>query len=179
MTSMVLYNSLCHGLKNGNMNKVVVVDLVIGCSNVIHDTTLMRDFMRVDELKYKNEITRMYVHDDWGNFPYAAVAKEQKKRNSNTKNGVKMTALGVFRMKHNPMKEFAIELVTKMYDISCEASLTEVECAQARVRYTEQTVIDRRVKGMKALQKRELNKRAFEMLQIKREADGKAAVFKC
>jgi len=134
--------------------------------------------MRVDEIKYKNEITRMYVHDDWGNFPYAAVAREQKKQNSNTKNGVKMTALGVFRMKHNPVKEFAIELVTKMYDISCEASLTEEECTQARDRFTKQTVMDREVKRVKVLKKREVNKEAFEMLQIKRETDGKAR-FKC
>ena len=75
--------------------------------------------MQIDERKRKDEIIRMCVHDDWGNFQCTAVAREQKKRNSDVSNGVKMTALDVFRMKHNPAKEFAIEMVTKMHDIDC------------------------------------------------------------
>jgi len=86
MCSMIVCNGFCHGLKHGQLGRVKAVDVAIGHSKLIEDTALMRSGIKIDEENCKKDVIDKCTHgtDGWGNFPHAAVTKDQKKWNSNT-----------------------------------------------------------------------------------------------
>lgn len=182
MSSLVVYNTMCHAFKQGKLFSLSLVDEVLKYSKVIGEATLTREFTKINESNAKANIANRYIHEQQGevNFPYAAVATP------------KMTALEAFRSKHdeeNLIKLYAIEMVTKMYEIWCQSLLQDeeegVKAAIARdqkhmkkKRYDAARSLKRRhernrIAYEEAVKKREANRIKFEQLMEKREGSQK------
>lgn len=102
--SMMLYNELARRLRSGATGSKFFVDVVLKASNVIEDTTLMREFIKDDENRYKQRMIDYYHGEEMEyKVPYA-VSNVEAFRNKKT----------------NMVKDTAVEVVTKMYRIYCE-----------------------------------------------------------
>lgn len=107
-SSMMLYNDICRRIRSG-AGSGSFVDVVVKASNVIEETTLMRDRIKGDEKTYMNRMMEYYNGDVEVKRPYAV---------SNVK---------TFQMRENMVKDMAIEIVTKMYRIWHEERLVRYE----------------------------------------------------
>ena len=100
-SSLILYNHIVNELRKPGKTLDAWVDVVLKVSEVIEETTLMRDQMKDDVLAYKNDITRFYFGEEMA-YRIPKMVKTFK----------------AFRMKkRNKVKDYAIEIVTKMYRI--------------------------------------------------------------
>lgn len=118
-TSLKLYNEICGSLKNGTFGGLKWVDVVLEASDVIEETTLMREQMKVDVQTYERDIINYYLHDhDTFMMPHA-IGTVNKGRSNERKLTVKQ-ALRKFRdARDTKPKSWAIEVVTKMYRLDC------------------------------------------------------------
>ena len=101
-SSLMLYNHIVSGLRSyGSKAKGSWVDIVLKASDVIEETTLMREQMKDDEAAYKNDLRDFYFGQE---MQYRLPSKVRTYK--------------AFRMKKsNKVKDYAVEIVTKMYRI--------------------------------------------------------------
>lgn len=171
MSSLVLYNCLCHALRSGKLGALKAIDVVISYSDVIEETTLMKMRIEDDEQRYKNQITYKFINGpdaEVSGFPYAAVAYTRMKSNGDTEN---VTALENFRHKDNIIKEYAIELATKMYHVYCESRLTEEGIKEAWGRYQKTQEKKNKRRRKKEEGRRRAKRIEYERTTAKRKAN--------
>ena len=77
------------------------VDAVLKASDVIEETTLMREQMRGDEATYKRELIRWHLDSDHEKMSYRILRK--------------VNSFAGLRKKDCKVKDYAVEVVTKMY----------------------------------------------------------------
>lgn len=82
-----------------------------------------------------------------------------------------MAALEVFRGKHNIVKDWAIEIATKMYDIYNESIRTKEEMMWVKYRYEQMKKQKRDKARMKQTKKLEANRKAAEAVIEKRRVN--------
>ena len=177
MTSMVLHNAWCHGLKEGKLGNINSVKVVVDASKIIKEVPLTRCGTEIDEMTYKELIIQKYVHGydaDASPFPHAAVATVRKKKKKKFDDPVTedATALENFRNKDSVIKDYAIDFVTKMCDVYYKGTLDEVELKDAQTRCDERRERLRVSKDKRLEKKREEKKLACEAW-IKRNQENK------
>ena len=63
MTSLVLYNVMCHALKDARLRGLNCIDVVLDNSNIIEESTLTRSYMKLTEAAAKDQIINKYIHN--------------------------------------------------------------------------------------------------------------------
>ena len=102
-TSLTLFNTIVDGLRKGRMASFV--DVVLDASKVIEETTLMRVQMKGDEKMYEEQLVYWHLRDD-GKMCYRIPNK--------------VNSFEAFRKKKScKAKDYAVEIVTKMYRLHC------------------------------------------------------------
>jgi hypothetical protein len=102
-TAMLLFNAIIDCIRRGSFNGLSFVDYVLGVSEVIEETTLMRSQLETDENMYKRDLIHWYVEGE------GVVAKGYRTPS-------KVKTFKAFRnKKKNKAKDIAFEFVTKMY----------------------------------------------------------------
>jgi hypothetical protein len=82
------------------------VDAVLEASNIIEGTTLMRDQIKGDEARHKQDMIDWYLGEDWQKMAYRMPSKADTFERLRDK-------------KSSKAKDYAIEIVTKMYRLDC------------------------------------------------------------
>jgi hypothetical protein len=101
-TALTLFNAIVDNLRRGYIS-ISFVDTVLGASRVIEETTLMRAQMEFDVAAYRRELTRWHL-EDYGKALYRIPGKVDTFTRFRDKKSCKV-------------KDYAIEIVTKMYRI--------------------------------------------------------------
>jgi hypothetical protein len=100
--SLWLYNEIVAKLRGGSLSGLDIVDFVLSKSDFIEETTLMRQQMEGDIRAYKRDLVFFYNegqgYRDGYKIPYSV-----------------KTIKAFNNKKANKVKDYAIELVTKMY----------------------------------------------------------------
>lgn len=103
-TSLMLFNKIVDALRNmqrGDGRGFSWIDTVLETSKIIEETTLMREQMRADEARYKQDLFDWHCSDE-GKVMYRIPNK--------------VKTFAQFRNKKScKVKDYAIEVVTKMY----------------------------------------------------------------
>lgn len=99
-TCLILFNKIVDGLRKGNLGGISFVDTVLEASNIIEETTLMREQIKSDEAAFKRDMIYWYLEDDLEKMTYRIPSK--------------VDTFDRFRdKKSNKAKDYAIEIVTK------------------------------------------------------------------
>lgn len=122
LASFILYQEITYRLARGTLRRgLFVVDKVLKQSDVIEETTLMREQMHIDEMNYIEDLIETYIvlPKDYGGM----IPKPCKvKKNGRAKR--KKTPFEIFRdiktfnrngEPRNKAKLYAIEMTVKMY----------------------------------------------------------------
>ena len=103
-TTLMLFNAIVDGLRKGRMPSFV--DIALATSKKIEETTLMRDQMKEDEAMYKRELIYWHLESDREKMTYRIPNK--------------VNSFEGFRKKKScKVKDYAVEIVTKMYRLHC------------------------------------------------------------
>lgn len=152
--SWVLFNEIVRQLHNKHKGNRTFVDVVLNKSSVMGDPTLMREFIKGDESKYMGDMVEFYYEHD---MQYRIPCVSKNVTNFRDRRGSKP-------------KDTAIEIVTKMYEIFCQARLTEDEIAQVTARKIENSTKKRAARERKLEKKRERKRIEFQQLAEKQKA---------
>jgi hypothetical protein len=105
--SLTLFNAIIKGLRCGSLS-LSFVSVVLNASKVIEETTMMRELMKGDEATYKRELVMWHLETESYNGASKMLYRIPKKADTFAR----------FRDKKScKVKDFAIEVVTKMYRI--------------------------------------------------------------
>ncbi|CAB9500265.1 expressed unknown protein [Seminavis robusta] len=102
-TSLMLFNKIVDALRKrqrGDGAGCSWFDTVLEASKIIEETTLMREQMRDDEARYKQDLINWHCSDE-GKMMYRIPNK--------------VKTFKQFRKKTCKVKDYAVEIVTKMY----------------------------------------------------------------
>lgn len=106
-TSLALFNAIIQGLRCGSLS-LSFVSVALNASKVIEETTMMRELMKGDEATYKRELVTWHLESEYPNGLSKMLYRIPKKADTFAR----------FRDKKScKVKDFAIEVVTKMYRI--------------------------------------------------------------
>lgn len=175
MACLVLYNVWCHALRREELHSVDSVKVVVDYSDIIDEQTLTRYSTHIDEMTYKELIVQKYVHGcdaDVSPYPHAAVAKtvKKKKKRFDDPDTQDIDALVSFRdYRDNIVKDYAIDFVTKMYDIHKMSQLSPDQQKKVVDWFTERRIRLRGAKDKRLEKKREEKKLAYEAWVQKQE----------
>lgn len=169
MACMVLYNAWCHGLRKGVLHSIDSVKTVVDYSDIIDEQTLTRYSTNIDEMNYKDNITQKYIHGydaDISPYPHAAVARviKKRKRKFDDPETEEMTALQCFRgsNRDNIVRDYAIDFVTKMYEIHMKAGLPDDELKEIETRYRQKKIRSRELADKRREKRREKRRLDYE-----------------
>lgn len=114
-TTLRLYNAICKGLRTGDIG--CCVDIASTASNLITADSNMRQMLSTDEVNMKQLVFNFYLHEgeEHGGFNYP-IPKQVKSFTS-------------LRDKDNKVKDMALHIVIKMYDIWCHHD-EETRCSR-------------------------------------------------
>ena len=115
-TSLITFNEIVVGVRKGNMKDIY--RKVLETSKIIEETTLMEERMRDDINMYKRELIYWHLDDGDGKMCYR-IPRLAK-------------TFIAFRKKDCKAKDYAIEIVTKMYRIDQEERVAlKKECSSS------------------------------------------------
>ncbi len=104
-TSLVIFNELVAGVRRGTFKDIY--RKVLETSKVIEESTLMEERMKIDINFYKSELIRWHVDEGRDKMAYRIPTMAK-------------TFVQFRNKKSCYMKDYAIEIVTKMYRIDME-----------------------------------------------------------
>jgi len=101
--AMLLFNAIIDRLRNRGFHGFSFVDYVLTVSNVIEETTLMREQMKVDESNYKHDLVYWYIEGEGDREAGYRLPSKVK------------TFHAMAKKKRNKAMDIAFDFVTKMY----------------------------------------------------------------